>query len=118
LVVISVVCILQANEREPRGIFLASVPAILWLFLSLFSPESFTAWHWLPDGGPREPWGIPREYTYEFRYASHEQLVGSCVATVAIELLLAALLAMLFLNRRAREFYGFSWRWPRNPTSD
>lgn len=103
-------CLLMSARRERHAMFIAAVPAAVWLILTLCSPESYTAWLWIPSGGPREPWGAPRELTYQFRYHTYEQLVGSCVSTVVIEIALAAFLVWFFTTSRAREYYGIRMR--------
>jgi hypothetical protein len=117
LALISTFSVVKMNQPQRWGLMFASLPVVIWLGLALFSPESFTAWHWIPDGGPREPWGVPREYSYQFRYTSYEQLVGACVTMVAIEVFLCALLATLLRSRRVHEFYRVQWPWLRRPDS-
>lgn len=106
------VCLMGSAQPGWRGLAACSAPLLLWFMLTAASPESWTGWHWLPYGGPVEPWGIPRPFTYEFRYATHEQLVGACVAAVVKQLLLGALLATLFLSKTSRTYFQVSLGMP------
>jgi hypothetical protein len=81
------------------------LPILIWLLLALFSPESWTAWHWLPRGGPSEPWGVPAAFSYRVRYRSYEQLVGACVATVVEEIVFVLVLLRLFLGAASRRYF-------------
>ncbi|HEV7764874.1 MAG TPA: hypothetical protein VGQ76_07740 [Thermoanaerobaculia bacterium] len=79
---VALVCLWKSGSRGPVGVLANVIPALLVLVQTLLSPESYTAFFWIPRGGPTDPWNIP-PHTYEYRYATHEQLVGACVLVMA-----------------------------------
>jgi hypothetical protein len=104
--VLAFVCLWKSGSRGAAGVLANVIPALFVLVQTVLSPESYTALFWIPRGGPTEPWGVPRYFTYEYRYANHQQLVSACVLAMAKNVFLTAAVVRLVVSRPARKYFA------------
>lgn len=79
IALICIFCLTRSRRRTPAGLLANAIPALIAFLLIVFSAESWTLWHWISYGGPAEPPWLPRDFSYQFTYRTHEALLGACI---------------------------------------